>query len=304
MGGDGGGERRRSRRPSAFSSSLPLSLSETSVPSERPVATPTSCAATRLVGGGFLKVICSARVRVHVREGAPSKPPLLVRARAAAHIPSESRKVPSTAALPRAHECSSRIPHGPSSAAGMAREGQETRRRAGTVRMVRANGWPTKLVTCVTCSLCGGQTTVAMFEPNAVPRPDCGAGRGSLLCRVRAARCRAGESRVLCGRARESFLPDFAALRPPPSVSPFGRGFPPDGLGGSLQRLGGALCINQNFTKLSLPSGFESIMGRGHDLDYASGLRSYRVDTAEGLHSCRASRRPRRLSSNARSARS
>ena len=25
-------------------------------------------------------------------------------------------------------------------------------------------------------------------------------------------------------------------------------------------------------------------MGRGHDLDYASGLRSYRVDTAEGLH--------------------
>jgi hypothetical protein len=45
-GGEGGRERRRSCRSSDFSTSLPLSLSETSVPSERPVATPTSCAAT------------------------------------------------------------------------------------------------------------------------------------------------------------------------------------------------------------------------------------------------------------------
>jgi hypothetical protein len=94
-----------------FSSSLPLSLSETSVPSERPVATPTSCAATtrsptendkrparegvRLVGGRLLKVICSARVRVDVREGAPEsrRSALLT---AAPHLPFEPRKAPST----------------------------------------------------------------------------------------------------------------------------------------------------------------------------------------------------------------
>jgi hypothetical protein len=110
-GGDGGAERRRSCRSSAFSSSLPLSLSETSVPSERPVATPTSCAATtrsptendkrparegvRLVGGRLLKVICSARVRVDVREGAPEsrRSALLT---AAPHLPFEPRKAPST----------------------------------------------------------------------------------------------------------------------------------------------------------------------------------------------------------------
>jgi hypothetical protein len=41
--------------------------------------------------------------------------------------------------------------------------------------------------------------------------------------------------------------------------------------------------VNQ-YTKLSLSPGFASIMGRGRDLDYASGLCRYRVDTTEGLH--------------------
>jgi hypothetical protein len=54
----------------------------------------------RLVGGGFLKVIYSARVRVDEREGAPEsrRSALLT---AASRIPSEPRKAPSTAASPR-----------------------------------------------------------------------------------------------------------------------------------------------------------------------------------------------------------
>jgi hypothetical protein len=51
---------------------------------------------------------------------------------------------------------------------------------------------------------------------------------------------------------------------------------------------GAALCCINQYTKLSLSPGFASIMGRGRDLDYASGLCRYRVDAAEGLRMTKA----------------
>jgi hypothetical protein len=135
--GDGGAERRRSCRSSAFSSSLPLSLSETSVPSERPVATPTSCAATtrsltendkrpvregvrlgRLPQGHKFRARARGRSRKRSLKAA-------VPVGAASHVPSKPTKAPSTPASLRTHQHGSPVLHGRSSAVGRARKGQD-----------------------------------------------------------------------------------------------------------------------------------------------------------------------------------
>jgi hypothetical protein len=130
-------KRRRSCRSSAFSSSLPLSLSETSVPSERPVATPTSCAATtrsltendkrparegvrlgRLPQGHKFRARARGRSRKRSLKAA-------VPVGAASHVPSKPTKAPSTPASLRTHQHGSPVLHGRSSAVGRARKGQD-----------------------------------------------------------------------------------------------------------------------------------------------------------------------------------
>ena len=147
-GGDGGGELDERLSLVQLSSSLPLSLSETSVPSERPVATPTSCVATtrsptendkrparegvRLVGAASSRS-GSARVRLDVRQGAPQR---RCCSQGRASHTSEPRKTPSTPASARRHGCGSPIPQGPSLVA---------RKRGGGVLYIFdevANGTP------------------------------------------------------------------------------------------------------------------------------------------------------------------